>query len=436
MTGTDPTHGAPGQEPIVQRRNRNLPAEPATSGAERDDARERRAASSRGGDHGTAPPAATGPWAGPSPSGAEPADRLVEDARFGELYVLFVINLLLGLITLGIYRFWGKTRIRKYVWSHMRFRGERFEYAGTGGELFLGFIIVLAILGPPFFGFYIWIQLDPPLPQEGKAALLAHIGYIYLAVLGLMLLSFYFTHVAIFAAYRYRLTRTLWHGIRATVDGNAWVYGFMGLGLSMLNGLSLGWTQPWAHVTLLNYRFTRTKIGTQPVKGEMTTKGLYGPFAIAWVISFVVGIAAMIVLGIIISEMSGLSANGRKEMTAVLPITLVIAYLTIPMTWVVTVNWYRAALIRSIATTFSVDKLTFSFPVRGSRLLWFNVSNTLIILFTLGLLFPYVILRYARFIQRHLRIEGEIDYGAWRQSDGWRPTTGEGMAEFFGIGII
>jgi uncharacterized membrane protein YjgN (DUF898 family) len=106
------------------------------------------------------------------------------------------------------------------------------------------------------------------------------------------------------------------------------------------------------------------------------------------------------------------------------------------VTWIVTVNWYRAALIRSIATTYSVDALSFSFPVRGGRLLWFNVSNALILLFTLGLLYPYVLLRYARFVLHHLRIDGSIDYAAWQQSGGWRPSTGEGMAEFFGIGII
>jgi len=62
---------------------------------------------------------------------------LVEDGRFGELFVLFIINILLGVITLGIYRFWGKTRIRKYIWSRSSFRGEHFEYSGTGGELFV-----------------------------------------------------------------------------------------------------------------------------------------------------------------------------------------------------------------------------------------------------------------------------------------------------------
>jgi len=57
-------------------------------------------------------------------------------------------NTLLTIITLGFYRFWGKTRIRKYIWSSQSLFGEPLEYTGTGKELFLGFLIVLAVLIP------------------------------------------------------------------------------------------------------------------------------------------------------------------------------------------------------------------------------------------------------------------------------------------------
>lgn len=67
----------------------------------------------------------------------------VYDGRLGELYVLFIKNLLLTIITLGIYRFWAKTRVRRYLWSHTSLFGDRFEYTGTGKELFLGFLIAL-----------------------------------------------------------------------------------------------------------------------------------------------------------------------------------------------------------------------------------------------------------------------------------------------------
>ena len=75
-----------------------------------------------------------------------PRQALEYDGRIGELYGIFVVNLLLTIITIGIYRFWAITRWRRYFWSHMTFQDERFEYTGRGGELFLGLLMAFGIL--------------------------------------------------------------------------------------------------------------------------------------------------------------------------------------------------------------------------------------------------------------------------------------------------
>jgi hypothetical protein len=54
----------------------------------------------------------------------------------------------------------------------------------------------------------------------------------------------------------------------------------------------------------------------------------------------------------------------------------------------------------------------------------------------LGFLLPLVIVRYARFVERYLRCEGAIDSASMRQAQDRGPKLGEGMAEFFGLGVI
>src|SRR5580704_4393738 len=76
---------------------------------------------------------------------------LVYDGRLGALFRLWLKTMLLTILTLGFYRFWARTRIRKYLWSRVVLDGERFEYDGTGGELFLRFLITLAVLTPLLF---------------------------------------------------------------------------------------------------------------------------------------------------------------------------------------------------------------------------------------------------------------------------------------------
>lgn len=53
---------------------------------------------------------------------------------------------LLTLVTLGIYRFWAKTRVRKYFWSSVVGEGDGFEYTGTGIEKILVFLVAVVVL--------------------------------------------------------------------------------------------------------------------------------------------------------------------------------------------------------------------------------------------------------------------------------------------------
>ena len=439
MGGDDRTRFPPGQEPIVQRRpgdpRQEVPVAPVG-------ARPQRSPWARGEDDSTEPPRQPpGGGHGAKPplesySTGAPRDRLVEDGRFGELFVLFIINILLGIITLGIFRFWGKTRIRKYIWSRASFRGERFEYSGTGLELFLGFLFAFVIFGPPFIGFYAWLYFDPPPQDPTDPNFLAHLGLLYLVGFVLVIFAFYFIHVATYAAYRYRLSRTGWRGIRGSVSGSAWTYGFLGFSLSLLNGISLGWTKPWADTVLMKYRLNRTTIGSEPLVCTIESGPLYGPFAAAWLITMAATILAVIGIAGLMFSFREVFERPTEQPPMSFLIFFILLYLLIPVVWLATINFYRAALIRQTAATSRLSGLSFRFDVRGWPLLWFNFANFLLVLFTLGLLLPLVILRYARFVTHYLRVEGEMDYAKLKQTQDRGPRYGEGIAEFFGLGVV
>ena len=50
--------------------------------------------------------------------------------------------------------------------------------------------------------------------------------------------------------------------------------------------------------------------------------------------------------------------------------------------------------------------------------------------------YPYVVLRTARFIARHVEFHGDIRTAAIGQTEVKAPRYGEGLMEFFGIGMI
>ena len=51
-------------------------------------------------------------------------------------------------VTLGIYRFWLATDMRRFLWSNTEIAGDSLEYTGTARELLIGFLIAIAILVP------------------------------------------------------------------------------------------------------------------------------------------------------------------------------------------------------------------------------------------------------------------------------------------------
>ena len=79
------------------------------------------------------------------PIGSLPEQQFEYVGRLGPLYWIFIKNVLLSIVTLSVYRFWGRTNIRRYLWSNTRFMGDAFEYTGKGSELFAGFLIVFGI---------------------------------------------------------------------------------------------------------------------------------------------------------------------------------------------------------------------------------------------------------------------------------------------------
>ena len=72
------------------------------------------------------------------------------DGNWQDFARIALPNLLLTIVTLGIYRFWATTRERRYLWAHTRFVDERLEWTGKGMELFIGFVLVMLLFFLPF----------------------------------------------------------------------------------------------------------------------------------------------------------------------------------------------------------------------------------------------------------------------------------------------
>ena len=66
--------------------------------------------------------------------------------RTGPLLGLAIKTGIFTVLTLGLYRFWMKTRLRRWYWSSVRPGGQPLEYVGEPMEKLLGFLIAVVIM--------------------------------------------------------------------------------------------------------------------------------------------------------------------------------------------------------------------------------------------------------------------------------------------------
>lgn len=151
------------------------------------------------------------------------------------------------MVTLGIYRFWLTTDVRRFLWANTEIAGEALEYNGTPVELLTGFLAALAILIPVYAGFFL------------AAFDLGTIGELS-SVVGIVLLGLAGQY-AVFRARRYRLTRTVFRGLRFHQEGSAFLYAVRAILWWGLTALTIGLAYPFQLANLERYKMRHTYYG-------------------------------------------------------------------------------------------------------------------------------------------------------------------------------
>lgn len=221
----------------------------------------------------------------------------------------------LMLPTIGLYRFWLTTRKRRFYWSNTAIDGDSLEYTGNAVQLLMGFLMALAVF-VPLYGLFFYLST-----QSTNAAI---IGYGGAAVVVWFLFGY-----AIYRARDFRLSRTLWRGIRFDQTGSAWLYGLRRFGWTIAMGLTLGLIYPFMAISLWRYRYAHTWYGDRAFSFVATWKSIAWPYYVSWVLSVLVGVVTLVTA----ASTGGLTGEGDINATGyvtlacgALPIGLLVLY--------------------------------------------------------------------------------------------------------------
>jgi uncharacterized membrane protein YjgN (DUF898 family) len=355
----------------------------------------------------------------------EPQSAFAFEGVWREFLPIALTNLLLTIVTLGIYRFWAQARERRYLWSRTRFIDDVFEWTGTGKEMFIGFLIVFLVIIPIFVGASFAAQALLLRQEFAAAAIIFTILYAG---------TFYLIGVAQFRALRYRLSRSWWHGIRGGSDDGGWHYGWQSIWKTVVGWMAGGLLVPWSMTSLWNDRWNKMSFGQHQFEAHAEI----GNLIVRWLAIFLVPFAGMLLMGIGMAAWFAASggeppSDAGAMMTGV---GIVIGVLAFYLAFLVATVSYYAAFYRQVAAATSIAGIEFEFTARTRDWMKLILGNIGLVIVTLGVGLLFLTYRNWSFAVRHLEASGNVDLDALFQSPTRATTDAEGLADAFDIGAI
>ncbi len=338
-----------------------------------------------------APPTSEG-----TPAAADAAQRRypIEFTGTGsEYFRIWIVNLLLTIVTLGIYSAWAKVRRLQYFYRNTRLDGSVFDYHGRPGAILRGRLIaVIAIAGYRYaFDFSPWL---------GMAAALGFVG----------LLPWLLAQ-----SQRFRLHNSNYRGLRFRFLGStAEAYRLVvpPIVLMLLPGVFVGFAagqvrpDPMLFVPVaagyllllalapyLHYRAKRYQHANTAYGGEQSTfDGRPGAFYRLYLEAVAMGLGAVLVAVVLVAfaGMAGVALGGRGAggvMAGVVVLVLFYAALIAAMQTVV------ARVQNYVWQRTTIGPVRFDSQVKPGRLAGVVLGNLVLIVLTLGLFIPFAAIR-------------------------------------------
>lgn len=311
--------------------------------------------------------------------------------RAGEYFGIWIVNILLTIVTLGIYSAWAKVRRNRYFYGNTFVDNHSFDYHARGMQIFIGRAIV--------FGFFIAIQI--------VSAFFPLVGIIVPFVV-LLALPWLLSRGLRFAA---RVTS--YRNIRFDFKGTAW-----GAFKSVILGglaavVSFGILAPLASRWLYRYIFNNLRYGDRSFSTDPQLGKLYRVWVLPMIVTIIgaavaVGIGAMLYMAASAAEAYSDAEDAPVQIIAMVYGTLIPLLLIYSIAAVL----YRIGVRNVVMNAALLDGRHRLFSdMSRFRYLWIVVSNLVVSVLTFGLMRPWAAIRERRYMVEHSGIIFDGDIG-------------------------
>jgi uncharacterized membrane protein YjgN (DUF898 family) len=307
----------------------------------------------------------------PMPAPASEAFRFTGNG--GDYFRIWIVNLLLTVLTLGIYSAWAKVRRLQYFYQHTELAGSRFDYHGNPLSILKGRVIALLLVLAYNFSFNISLIVG-----------LVTVLVIALAFPWLLRNSL-----------RFRAHYSSYRGLRFSFRGSLADAYITFLGYGILAFVSLYIVAPLFHQRLKRYQHGNARFGSLAFGFDASVGSFYRVYAITGLVTIGAFAVVAVLLG---GSFAGVQAalQGRDANV----VGVVIAVLGVAV--LVLIGQFIGPLFSALSGNLiwnhtRLGEHRFESRLSPWQLLWIGLSNTVLVMITLGLFMPWAAVRLARY---------------------------------------
>lgn len=329
-----------------------------------------------------------------------------------EYFGIWIVNLLLTLLTVGIYSAWAKVRRLQYFHRHTEVAGASFDYHGRGGAILKGRLVAVGLLLLYSFSFAISQLL-------GLATLV-----LLAAALPWLLRN----------SFRFRLRNSSYRGLRFRFAGSTPGAYLTFLARPLVVLVTLYLATPWFHQRLKQYQHGNSLYGRTPFAFGATV----GQFYREYLLLSLLAVATLALPGFLVVSAIGEMAqqSGAPPDPQLFAGTMFAAFLVMMAGMLALTPLFQARLQNLVWNHTTLGPHRFTSDCSALRLFTIHLGNTLLVGLTLGFYLPWAAVRVARYRVGTMAVitEGSLeDFVAQQGQD--LGAAGEETAELFDIDI-
>jgi uncharacterized membrane protein YjgN (DUF898 family) len=359
-----------------------------------------------------------------------------------EYFRIWIVNLLLMMVTFGIYYPWAKVRRLRYFYGNTLVDDHPLDFHGDPKKMLKGFLLVGLLFGlysasghfsptAGFIAFVIIMAIAPALLKSSMQFRLANTSWrgmrfrfsgstpeAYKAVLPLLIPTLLMSATAIFIDIK-------------TPDETSMKSYFIVFGIVMVVTLL---TLPWLFWNLKKYQHNNYNLASLQTRFKATPQSFYQIFfKLFGTILLIAGVIGAV--GYVFyksgSGSGGMGGMGAMMLIAFLPLLLVILIL-------ICIKPYVLSQVQNLVWTQTGNsQMRFISKLGFKPLLWLTVKNWLLMAITLGLYYPFAAVALTRMrlqaVQVKTRIDPETLFSTLQNSQG--DVAGDAAGDMFGLDI-